>query len=322
MNATKALRGLVGPVIVVVVFLLGTRYSPAEVNRPLDPSGTPAGAITWAEEDWIVLLRTLDAAHAAGHHELPMGELMAEVGRGLVGTPYVPHTLEAGGMDELLVVNLQGFDCVTFIESVFALSVLIKTDALARVGDRGGVEGEFERAVRAVRYRDNSIDGYASRLHYFSDWIDDGENKRLLTNVTAALGGDEWNEPVDFMTTHPDSYAQLADEAVFAAVQQTERRLSARPMHVIPQDRIAEAAPRIRNGDIIAATSTIEGLDVAHTGLAVWVDGALHLMHAPLVGDSVEVSSVPLADRIMGFDGQNGIIVARALEPRVVGGGR
>lgn len=322
MNATKALRGLVGPVIVVVIFLLGTRYSPAELNRPLDPSGTPAGAITWAEADWIVLLRALDGAHAAGHHELPMGELMAEVGRGLIGTPYVPNTLEAGGAEERLLVNLQGFDCVTFIESVFALAVLIKTDALARVGDRGGVEGEFERAVRAIRYRDNSIDGYASRLHYFSDWIDDAESKRLLTNLTEVLGGVERREPVDFMTTHPESYAQLADETVFAAVQATEQRLSARPMYVVPQEQIEDVASEIRNGDIIAATSTIEGLDVAHTGLALWIDGALHLMHAPLVGDSVEVSAVPLAERIRRLDGQDGIIVARPLEPRVVGGGR
>ena len=39
----------------------------------------------------------------------------------------------------------------------------------------------------------------------------------------------------------------------------------------IPQDRIAGVADRIHDGDIIAATSTVPGLDVAHTGLALWV---------------------------------------------------
>jgi hypothetical protein len=70
-------------------------------------------------------------------------------------------------------------------------------------------------------------------------------------------------------------------------------------------------AEGIRDGDIIAATSTVAGLDVAHTGLALWVDGALHLLHAPLVGDSVEISQLPLAERILELSGQDGIMVAR-----------
>jgi len=30
------------------------------------------------------------------------------------------------------------------------------------------------------------------------------------------------------------------------------------------------------NGDILALTSTVEGLDIAHTGIAFWQDGAVH----------------------------------------------
>jgi len=72
-------------------------------------------------------------------------------------------------------------------------------------------------------------------------------------------------------------------------------------------------AHRIRSGDVIAATSTVEGLDVAHTGLALWRDGTLHLLHAPLVGEAVQVSEVSLADRIRRIEGQDGIMVARPL---------
>ena len=43
----------------------------------------------------------------------------------------------------------------------------------------------------------------------------------------------------------------------------------------------------------------------------LWQDGRLHLLHAPLVGRSVEISEVPLADRIPGIGGQDGIMVAR-----------
>jgi hypothetical protein len=74
-------------------------------------------------------------------------------------------------------------------------------------------------------------------------------------------------------------------------------------------------AAGIRNGDIIAATTTVEGLDVSHTGLALWIDGSLHLMHAPLVGEAVQISEVSLAERVGRIGGQDGIMVARPTEP-------
>ena len=54
---------------------------------------------------------------------------------------------------------------------------------------------------------------------------------------------------------------------------------------------------------------------MAHTGIAIWDDGVLRLMHAPLVGDSVQISEVPLAERIRGISRQDGIMVARPLQP-------
>jgi len=70
----------------------------------------------------------------------------------------------------------------------------------------------------------------------------------------------------------------------------------------------------IQDGDVIAATSTVRGLDVAHTGIALRIDGVLHLMHAPLVGDSVQISPFSLAERVRRIGGQDGIIVARPRE--------
>jgi len=61
--------------------------------------------------------------------------------------------------------------------------------------------------------------------------------------------------------------------------------------------------------------STVDGLDIAHTGLALWHDGRLHLLHAPLVGDTVEISPLPLAERMKGIRGQKGIRVARPVAP-------
>lgn len=312
-------RAALGPLAVVLIFLAGTRWSPFEPHRPpADPSGAPMGIASWQDEDWRVVERLVREAQGAGLDAMPMGRLMATIGRELVGTPYAAGTLELEG-PERLVVNLRGLDCVTFVENVYALAVLVKTGASSRLASRGGVEGEYERVLRALRYRNAIIDGYPSRLHYFSDWIADAERKGLLTDVTRELGGTLDRDPIDFMSSHPDAYRQLSDEDALAAVRATEERLSARPRWYVPEDRIAEAAEAIRDGDIIAATSTVPGLDVAHTGLALWVDGTLRLLHAPLVGDSVEISELPLAERILAIDGQDGIIVARPTEPRSSG---
>ncbi|HKJ01586.1 MAG TPA: N-acetylmuramoyl-L-alanine amidase-like domain-containing protein, partial [Longimicrobiales bacterium] len=146
-----------------------------------------------------------------------------------------------------------------------------------------------------------------------SDWIADAETKGLVTDVTAELGSVPDPGAVDFMTTHAEAYRQLADPHNAEAVRAAEVRLTERGRRYVPQDRLDAVAPSIRDGDIIAATSTVPGLDVAHTGLALWVDGTLRLLHAPLVGDSVQISEESLPRRIRRIVGQDGIMVARPL---------
>jgi hypothetical protein len=177
--------------------------------------------------------------------------------------------------------------------------------------DRARAEDRYQDLLRQLRYRGGEIDGYASRLHYFTDWVKDNEIKGLVTDVSEELGGIRDTEIIDFMTTHVDAYRQLADAAVVADVQAAEERLSSLGRVYVPEDRIAAVSSGIRNGDVIAATSTVPGLDVAHTGIAVWVDDELRLLHAPLVGEAVQISDATLAERILRIDGQDGIIVAR-----------
>jgi hypothetical protein len=166
--------------------------------------------------------------------------------------------------------------------------------------------------LRELRYRDGRLDGYPSRLHYFSDWLQDNARRGHLELLTERLGGVVRREPISFMSTHPASYRQMGASAVFQAIRAMESRLNAGPPRwYIPEDRIAGVESGIRSGDVIAATSTVPGLDVAHTGIALWRNGRLHLLHAPLVGKFVEISEVPLADRIRVIKNQDGIMVAR-----------
>lgn len=297
MTGRRSAAGRVGA-LVLAATVLGA--PPARSQAP-----------SWDDADWAVFEAKVRWAVGERLETRPLGAAMAAIGRTFVGTPYVPNTLEVPG-PERLVVNFRGLDCVTFVENVFALARFVRSpDARALLDDRGAAEARYEALLTGIRYRGGRLDGYPSRLHYFSDWIADGVVKGLLDDVTRALGGVPDGERVHFMTRHPEAYRQLADAAHVRALREAEERINARDRFVIPEDDVARAAPGIREGDIIALTSTVEGLDVAHAGLAVRVDGALHLMHAPLVGDSVEISSEPLAERVVRIRSQDGILVAR-----------
>jgi hypothetical protein len=251
-----------------------------------------------------------------GLDTMPLGDAMARLGRTFVGTPYVPSTLEVDG-PERLVINFQGLDCVTFVENVLTLSRFVRSGNVTEMlGDRVAAEERYEALLTEIRYRQGHIEGYPSRLHYFTDWIASNEERGLVRDVTREIGADLDTEPVDFMTTHTEAYRQLSDPAHVSRIREAEERLTERGRWYVPQDRLAAASPTIRDGDIIAATSTVPGLDVAHTGLALWVDGRLHLLHAPLVGEAVQVSELPLAERLLGIRGQDGVIVARPTEAR------
>lgn len=282
-------------------------------DEPAD--GDSIAGTNWTRRDWEILEEKVRWAEAEGLAELPVGEALARLGETFVGTTYTPQTLEAEGAEHL-VINLRELDCVTFIENMLALTWFIRSEGSEALSDPEDARRRYERYLTAVRYRDGVIDGYPSRLHYFTDWLRNNDAMGLIELRTRELDGAvPDNEPIDFMTEHRDAYRQLAEEVNFGAIGEVEARLTAEnPRYYIPQDRIGEVADQIADGDIIAATSTVEGLDVAHTGIALWQDGRLHLLHAPLVGKDVEISELPLAERIVEISGQDGIMVARPLE--------
>ena len=268
--------------------------------------GTP-----WTRQDWEIFQRTIRTAAEEGLDTLPLGEAVAAMGRLFLGSPYVPRTLEVPG-PERLVVNLRGLDCVTFVENALALTRFSRMHGPQALDDPARARNLYEADLATLRYRDGTPDGYASRIHYFSEWLQRNDRDGRLRLLDDLPGAAEDGEPIDFMSTHAEAYDQLSDAAELARIREVEASLNDRsPRSWIPEGHIPEAASGIRTGDVIAATSTVRGLDVAHTGIAVWVDGRLHLLHAPLVGSTVVLSERPLADRIQGIGSQDGIMVAR-----------
>ena len=324
MTNTTIKRNRVGNLLLVALLCVGCAPREEEANSSAVPAGDSAAApavaldtiagSNWTTEDWRILDEKVRWAVAEGVDKLPIGEGIARLGATFVGATYTPGTLEAPG-PEHLVINLRELDCVTFIENVLALTWLIREHGTAILADQRAAMRQYEEHLTTLRYRDGKLSGYPSRLHYFSEWLSDNEAKGLLRIRTRELGGVPDPEPITFMTQHRDAYKQLVDSAFFAEIGRIEERLNAQgPRYYIPETQIAPVESRIQNGDIIAATSTLPGLDIAHTGIAYWKDGRLHLMHAPLVGKNVEISELPLVERLQGINAQDGIMVSTANE--------
>jgi hypothetical protein len=279
-----------------------TRLAGVAVVALLAVSQAPHFKVEDDPQDREIFKEKMAWARSEHMDTLPIGEIIARVGHSFVGAPYVPSSLEAPGAEHL-VVNLRAFDCVTFVESTLALSRTIREH-----GDYNTFENELAR----IRYRNGKLNGYPSRLHYFSDWIADNDRKGVVRNITASLGGVKDAEPIDLMTTHTSSYRQLGENPAFVrTIAVIEKRLTREGRYMIPEDRIASVASQIHSGDIIGVTTTVHGLDVSHTGIALWDGGVLRLMHAPLVGTDVQISETSLADRVIASKSQDGIMVAR-----------
>jgi hypothetical protein len=246
--------------------------------------------------------------------ERPVGEVMQVLGQDFGGAPYLEGTLDAPPAEEL-VVRFDGFDCVTYVETLLAMA-------------RGVVQGDttyagFARRLAQIRYRSGAPVGYCSRLHYFYDWIRDNDRSRLVRDVTPAFASRTFRDSIDFMSTHRDAYVRFAsNDSLLACVQEAEGNLARaatdRPLRYVPQDSIRAVYDQLRAGDVIAIVTSVDGLDIAHTGLAYvpapgtapdTTKGAVGLLHASL-SDGVVVSP-DLQRYVQQIGHMIGIVVAR-----------
>jgi Protein of unknown function (DUF1460) len=230
----------------------------------------------------------------------PFDQQIQSIAEQFLGAPYQGDMLDRTE-PETLTLSLQKFDCVLFVESVLAI-----------VRSNGEAAG-FVNRLQAQRYRQGQIQGYCSRLHYFSDWIADNQRRGFLQDLTPQLGGLSFKPQLDFMSRHWRSYPRLvANRDHRDCIDQMEQGLQTQARHYIPTDQIAKHYGALQSGDIVAIATSVSGLDVTHTGL-VYRDssGNVGIIHA------APMSGVKISRDLQRFVGQVdqaiGIMVARPL---------
>ena len=241
-------------------------------------------------------------AAVAADRGLPMDELIVKVAKQFLGTPYVAGTLEQE--PERLTVNLRETDCILFVEMCLALALTAKDE-------EPSFEAYLDR-LAALRYRNGIVDGYTSRLHYTSEWIAQGADNGIFKEVTRDCGGSSLAQKFSFMSTHPSSYKQLSNApANVAKIRSVEQDLQSHSYWYIPKASLSGCAKNICTGDIIAFTSTVAGLDIAHIGIAYREGDRLTFIHASTTAGKVIINPTPLTQYIGGVKSQSGVRVIR-----------
>lgn len=229
--------------------------------------------------------------------------------RQFLGVPYVAHTLELNDKEQL-VVNTRELDCTTLVETVTALTLC------AQQGKK--TWNDYLTTLKTLRYRQGKLDGYTSRLHYFSDWIRDKQSMKIIKEIQSP------NPPftavqrvnVNYMSTHPTAYKALkAQPELVPVIRQQEQSLNTVKARYIPKSALRRSTKALRqavhDGDIIAITCNKKGLDIAHLGLAVWKKDGLHLLNASMIHKKVVEEPMTFYQYLQKHPSHTGIRVLR-----------
>lgn len=225
------------------------------------------------------------------------GSSMLEIGKLYIGTKYVANALDRSS-NEALTIHTDSVDCVTFVEYTLAQALSNRS---------------FESNVQKIRYRNGIINGYLSRLHYASDWINNGIRSGLITDITSINSRDTLMLSVSYMSSHYQQYPQLLKSSEERRkIKEIERQLTGQVVHWIPKNKLPESGYSwIKDGDIIAITTRIPGLDIAHLGIATYIDNKLHLLHASSTKKQVIISESPISKMLNKNKSWSGIRVLR-----------
>ncbi len=220
-----------------------------------------------------------------------------------LGSNYVAGTLEQG-IEEPLTINLEEVDCNTFVDYVYS--------AMISGSDPCADDILFTHTVESIRYRNGLRNGYMSRLHYFTEWIEQQKNNNKIFDVVLGDGMVANTKSIDFMSEHSHLYPILkANPYLVDSIKGIEENISTFEWSYIPLDKISEITPLLKKGDIIAIVTNTKGLDISHVGFAIPFDGQFHLLHASSISKKVIIDPAPLEEYLRRNSKNIGIRVLR-----------
>lgn len=167
-------------------------------------------------------------------HDRSAGSRIDVLSRHFLGHPYKPNPL-IGSADtaEVFTASINGFDCVTYIETVLALARASNAD-------------DFTEWLRKIRYERGRIQ-WERRNHYMTLWIRNNVREGIIRRVSMPA------VPI------------LSRERVLNVVPGLAAQRSR--VKCVPKPAVPRLEPRFQSGDLIFFVSTRKNLDVFHAGI-------------------------------------------------------
>jgi cell wall-associated NlpC family hydrolase len=167
--------------------------------------------------------------------------------RQFLGHPYEANPL-IGSADtpEVFMASLDGFDCVTYIETIIALALASDVD-------------NFTDWLRQIRYEQGDI-RWERRNHYMTVWIRNNVRKGII-------------RPVSIRAVPIVSRERVLNVVPGLASHRTL-------VKCVPKPAVRRLEPHLQSGDLIFFASTRKNLDVFHAGIIVRDDKRLRMRHA------------------------------------------
>ena len=256
-----------------------------------------------AESDSVRVVNLLQRGGALEKN----ANLMLWYGKELIGTPYKARTLEIYPQEQL-IVNMKEMDCTTFVETVAALTLTTREGSTSYAA--------FRKNLQRLRYHMGRTNGYASRNHYFQWWIDSNTEMGLVREIIPTERTEQMTLDLHYMTRHAKDYPMLKDDATAQhLIAEHEQQTSGRKVRFLPKSEVGHDSKTlgyIESGDILVITTSKDGLDCSHIGIAVWGrDGKLHLLNASQIHKKVVVESMTLYQYMQRHTTQTGIRIVR-----------
>ncbi|BAP18057.1 N-acetylmuramoyl-L-alanine amidase-like domain-containing protein [cyanobacterium endosymbiont of Epithemia turgida] len=240
--------------------------------------------------------------------KLSIGKIMQKVAKQFLGSTYEAGLLEKFEKEQLFV-SFKKFDCVLFVETVLAITRNIT------INDRE--YRNFTKHLQEQRYINGFIDGYCSRLHYFSDWINDNQKRGSVKNITTELGGIKFDKKIYFMSQNKILYPKLVtNQNNYKCIVEREKKINKIVLTYIPNYKVKQIYSKLKPGDIISVATNIDGLDVTHTGLIYkTIEGNIGFIHASPAGQITLAKD--LQNYVINVKNSIGIIVTRPVDIRL-----
>ena len=271
--------GLLGVVLAAHGMAAAQTTLPANPKTPkLTPKNARAAvsaALVLEEKD----RQAIEALLAAVHTQPSGVARMKLISTQLLGQPYLTHPLIGSPAEpEQFVTRMDGFDCVTYVETVLALSGAADVD-------------DFLQRLRHLRYAKGEV-SYATRLHYSTDWKNANVQRGVLRDVTRG------------------ELTVAQAKTLGGAVGLPSRVESIR---FFPKSSFAALTALLQDGDVILFVSGRNWLDTNHMGLVFREGDRLLMRHASR--SHAHVTEQLLADFVR-TNKMIGFIVARPSETR------